>query len=128
MPIVDLSHYKSRKELESYATSLFTQVAILQSKLAEIEAKELHARDLLKNSAVPDISSEEERLLIREIGYLDNVSRMGGLSLDETKQLNLLISCLVSIRKGEVKDDKSKKGASKLDKAKLLELVRAKSD
>jgi hypothetical protein len=126
MPLIDFSTYKTRKELESFATSLYTQVAILQSKLAELELKTQVAST---PTEIANSITLEEQLLLREIKYIDETSRMGGLDLEQTKQLNLLISCLVSIRKGDKEDTKNgKKPIGKLEKAKLLELVREQSN
>lgn len=128
MNLLDLSTYKTRKDLEQYATALFTQVAVLQSKLKDLEEKEKHARELLENTKsleLPETSLEEE-LLIREIKYIDQESRMGGLDLEKTKQLNLLIGCLVSIRKGEKVDTTKMSKAAKMDKSELLKLIKGK--
>lgn len=126
MSLLDLSTYKTRKDLEQYATSLFTQVAVLQSKLQDLEEREKHAQQLLKDSNVPELPkvSVEEELLIREIKFLDQESRMGGLDLEKTKQLNLLIGCLVSIRKGEKVEPQKVSKATKMDKADLLKLIK----
>ena len=124
--MIDFTNYKTRKDLESYAISLFTKVAVLQADLEDLKKKLAHAENLLENSNIPAIEKKnvEEEVLTREIGFLDNLSKMGGLDLEQTKQLSLLVNCLVAVKKGEKIEDQAKRSTKIGDKKKLLELVK----
>ena len=117
---LDLHRFKTREELESYTESLFIQVGVLQNQI-----KELEDRLVGKQTSEPPKVSLEEDLLIRELEYMDKLSRTGGLSLDETKQLKMIMDALVALRRVEKGlGEDTKKKPKKQDTAKLLKMIK----
>lgn len=116
---LDLSSYKTREELEEYTKMLFIQVGMLQNQIKDIESQQTTIE-----TPKDDISSEES-LLLRELGYMDKLSQIGGLSLDETKQLKMIIDALVSLRRVEKGlPDEKKSRSKKQDTTKLLQMIK----
>ena len=93
-------------------------------QLLEAQIEELNIEIERLKLQVPS-TNVEEQLLLREINHIDKLSLNGGLNMEETKQLKLLIDSLVSIRRVEkgLPADKGTKVKTE-DVAKLLQIVR----
>ena len=127
--IIELPNFKSIKDAENYAQGLFMQLAAAQAQNKELAEKLEHAESLLK--ATPSIeigegsSDDVEKLLLREIGYLEVQSRIGGLDNDETKRLKMLVDGLVSHRRQKNDQVPERKQSQKrLNTNELLSIVK----
>lgn len=127
--IIELPNFKSIKDAEEYAKGLFMQLAAAQSQIKELKEKLHHAESMLNGS--DDVSfnkdgDDVEKLLLREIGYLEIQSRIGGLDNDETKKLKMLVDGLVSHRRQKEGQDTGVKKPSqkRLNPNELLKLVK----
>ena len=124
--MINFKKYKDRKELEEFCEQLYTTNLTLQNKLKSVEEKLKHAEELLKNIDIPTYSETELRdLLMREIAYIDKLSKAGGLTSDETKQLKLVVDAYVALeRKNQQPAEKPNRKKLPSNPAELISIVK----
>lgn len=125
--IIELPNFKSIKDAEKYAEGLFMQLAAAQAQVKELTERLTHAENLLKNGdkTLDPNTDNVETILTREINYLEVQSRIGGLDMDETKQLKMLVDALVSHRRQRNDQPAEKKQSQKrLSANELLSIVK----
>lgn len=129
MPPVDLSQYKTIKEMKAYAVAQFATISQLIKEKEDLQAKVKQLEELIQKMeaasresnwivTATEPISEEERICIQQISYLYEASQVRPLSHEEIKSLDLLVKNLKSIRK-PVEEDPLKE-ARKLSPAELL--------
>lgn len=127
MSLVDLSSYKTLKELRSFAE---TQQLLITKLMGDLKAREedvSHLKKLLtdlgeKKIQVFDTAPREEELIcIDQIGRLKKISDERLLNFKEVDSLEKLVRTLRSIRSPE--KDKDKPPLPVLSKSELLELA-----
>ena len=129
--MIDLTKYKTKKDLQDFTKALYTQVNILQEQNKVLQDKLNHSEELLKNSKVPEVKSDDpvESILYRELKYLDVLSKQGGLSGEETRQLKLVCDALIGYMRLQQNPEDNKKPRTKpKDVAKLLQMVKDNKD
>ena len=124
--MINFKKYKDRKELEEFCKQLYTTNLTLQNRIESIEKKLKHAEEIIKNIPI-DTATEKDlkELLLREIAYIDKLSKAGGLNSDEAKQLKIIVDAYVALERKNLQPVESKK-KSKLpqDPAKLISIVK----
>jgi hypothetical protein len=124
MNILDLSQFKSLKELQDYANKQYTTIAILKQKNDEQTAKIAHLETLLSSKAtVLNVGSEQQEICKIEINRLYQKTLRGPLDFQEVKVLETLTKLLLAIEGKEVDTKKEKETAKALKQLTPKELI-----
>jgi hypothetical protein len=124
--MINFKKFKDRKELEEYCQELYTATLTFQNRIKSLEEKLKQSEELIKNTPT-EISTEQQLrdLLMREIAYMDKLSKVGGLNAEETRQLKLVVDAYVALeRKNQQPADTGKKKKLPQDPAKLISIVK----
>lgn len=128
MTFLDFNKFKTEKELKEFCTQLYNTNLLLQNKIEQLEESIKHTQDLLTNAPTLATEDDLEKLLMREIGYIDKLSKNGGLNTEESKQLKIMVDSYVALQRQKAGAPEPKK-AKRLpnDPAKLIALVKGTS-
>jgi hypothetical protein len=123
--IVDLSQYKTEKELREFAERLVQTNLVLQSQLKEVENKKKHLEDLIKhNSHSLAIASNEEEICKIELGRLFVKCQQKPLEYSEAKLVELYTKTLLAIKgKDLAEKPKSKDTVKQYSPQELIEIA-----
>jgi len=124
MKLIDFSQYKTEKELKEFCQQLYSTNLVLQNKISNLEEKLEHAEKLVVTPKVVATEDDLYQLLLREIAYIDNLSKQGGLNSEESKQLKILVDSYVSLRRQNAEKEPKKAKRLPNDPAKLIALVK----
>lgn len=110
-----------------FANKAFESLESQQAYIKSLEDKVAHLESLLKSSNIPTIESNspsnsplsrkshEEEIIQIEFRRLHDkvVIRNESLDRDDLKKFEILVKALVSLKSGQIKEDKSKKSKEK---------------
>jgi hypothetical protein len=117
MNTLDLTQFRTLKELQDYANKQYNTIAILKQKSDEQAAKIAHLEALLSSKAtILNVGSEQEEIAKIEINRLYQKAIRGPLDFQEVKVLETLTKLLLAINGKEV-DSKKEKETNKALKA-----------
>lgn len=84
--------FRTLKELQKYADSLYLVLEIANEKVKELEEKVKHSEDLLLSTqVVPIIKTQEQCIVDKQIDDLNKLSMNRSLTTEEIKSLDILI-------------------------------------
>lgn len=125
MNILDLTQFKTLKELQDYANKQYTTIAILKQKTDEQAAKIAHLESLLSSKAtILNVGSEQEEICKIEINRLYHKTIRGPLDFAEVKVLETLTKLLLAINGREVDNKKEKDTAKALKQLSPQDLIK----
>lgn len=108
--LLDLTQFRSLKELQDYASKQFDTILIMKEKVDEQKAKIAHLESLLTSKAtVLNVDSEQEEICKIEINRLYQKTLRGPLDFAEIKALETYTKILVMAKNKEIDDKKEKK-------------------
>lgn len=125
MSIVDLSQYKTLKDLKEYAEKLTQTNLILQNQIKELEIKKKHLEDLISaHSGKLAIASNEEEICKIELARLLAKCQQKSLEYSEAKLVELYTKTLLAIRGKEIEaKPKSKDPVKQYSPQELIEIA-----
>lgn len=130
MNFVDMSQFRSLKELQDFAEKQFETIMFMEGTLKDQREKIKHLEVLLNNAPTNALLAEDKEIEICkiEINRLYNQSLREPLDDKQVRNLEILVKTLATARGknlGDVKDKKEKVNLKAMPTAKLLELARA---
>lgn len=124
MNILDLTQFKTLKDLQSYAEKQYQTIHVLKQKIDDQSAKISHLEILLQSKAtVLNVGSEQEEIARIEINRLYQKVLRGPLDFAEVKVLETLTKLLLAINGKEVDDKKEKQTTKALKQLSPKELI-----
>jgi hypothetical protein len=122
--VLDLTQFKTLRELQEYSQKQFLTIAALKTKLDEQSAKIAHLETLLNSKAVVlNAGSEQQSICEIEINRLYHKVLRGPLDFAEVKVLETLTKLLLAINGKEVDTKKEKETAKALKQLSPKELI-----
>jgi hypothetical protein len=107
--ILDLSQFKSIKELQEYANKQYMTIGVMKQKNDELIEKMKHLESLLASKAtVLNVGSEQEEICRIEINRLYQKTMRGPLEFQEVKVLETFTKILLAINGKEVESKQEK--------------------
>jgi hypothetical protein len=122
-----LQEFKSFGELQAFSESQHKTINELTKKIVSLENETIELKRLLEGT-VPLFGTErlvitnEEMICLKQIEEMRRISDIQILTLDQTRQLDILVKNLHSIRTNSKKDLPG--DYKHLDETKLLELAK----
>lgn len=124
MNTLDLTQFRTLKELQDYCNKQYNTIAILKQKSDEQAAKIAHLETLLSSKAtVLNVGSEQEEICKIEINRLYHKVLRGPLDFAEVKVLETLTKLLLAINGKEVDNKKEKETVKALKQLSPKELI-----
>lgn len=124
MNILDLSQFKTLRDLQQYAEKQYHTIFIMKQKIDDQSTKIAHLEVLLSSKAtVLNVGSEQEEICKIEINRLYQKTIRGPLDFAEVKVLETLAKLLLAINGKEVDTKKEKDTAKALKQLSPKELI-----
>ena len=131
-----MSKSKVRDSVQ-FANKAFESLESQQKYILELETKVKHLESLLQSANIPTIESNspsqsplsrkshEEEIIQVEFRRLHNkvVGQNESLDREDLKKFEILVKALVSLKSGQIKEDKSKKKEKEMPVEDLLRIV-----
>lgn len=123
--IIDMFEYKTVEELKAYASASFLALKSAAEKINDLQLKITHLEDLLKCNPTSLILKSPELCLVEaQINLLVKRAMEKELTLEETKQLDLLIKNKRLLSDEPTTYDGAKKPKREITEAQLITIAR----
>lgn len=133
MNFVDMSQFRTLKELQDFAEKQFKTIMVLEGTIKDQREKVKHLEDLLNNAPTSALLSEDKEVEICkiEINRLYNQALREPLDDKQVRNLEILVKTLCTARGKLVdtgKDKKEKADLRALPAGRLIELAKSIKD
>ena len=133
MNLLDLSQFKSLKELQEFAEKQFRTILILESTIKENKDKITHLETLLNNMPNSSLVTEDKEIEICkiEINRLYNYALREPLDDKQVRNLEIYVRTLALARGKSldaIKEKKDKTDLKSMPVGKLIELAKSVKD
>lgn len=125
--LLDLTQFKTLKELQDYANKQFMTISVMKDKNTELQEKVKHLEGLLSSKAtVLNVASEQEEICKIEIHRMYQKSLRVPLDFQEVKALESYTRILMVMQGKDIdgkKEKETKKAMKQLTPKELIDIA-----